>query len=269
MVNPAFVLLPLYLYPYNDTSWSNITKSIAANPELNYQIIVAPNLENIFPDKNYEVALEGLNNFTNVVTLGYVPVSWGNRNISTVLGEISCYAAWPNHTNPNIAVKGIFFDETTSAMTNETFAYMNNITTFARGALGPDRSHIAFNPGVAVDPAFYELADTINVFENDYSAFNLSVLNSTSWDLLARSTFLVHHFPYDDVLQADLINNLTDSNVGGMLITTQESYNELSNLWPEFCEELANKNDGGDLPNGDVLPIHPEILPPFVVETTV
>ncbi|KAK0103014.1 hypothetical protein ONS95_000802 [Cadophora gregata] len=252
MVNPAFVLLPLYVYPYNETSWSNITASIIAHPNLNFQVIVAPNLANVFPDKNYEVALDGLNSFPNVVTLGYVPINWIHRDLEMVLADISCYAAWPTHTNPNIAVQGIFFDETTSALTEETWAYMSNITTFAKEALGPGKQHISFNPGVAVDRAFYDLADTVNVFENEWAAFNMSVLTSTPMDLHARSTYLIHDFPGDKSLQAEVIHDLADANVGGMLLTTQPSYTELSEMWAEFCEELAD-NVGGSLP--------PELLP--------
>ncbi|KAH6719284.1 Spherulation-specific family 4 [Leptodontidium sp. MPI-SDFR-AT-0119] len=255
MVNPAFVLLPLYLYPYNGTSWSNITTAITAHSHLNFQIIVAPNLANVFPDKNYEVALDGLNNFTNVITLGYVPINWIHRDLINVLADISCYAAWPSHTNPNIAVQGIFFDETTSSLTEETWAYMSNVTTFAKEALGPGRQHISFNPGVAVDRAFYDLADTINVFENEWAAFNISALSTTPSDLLARSTYLIHDFPKDEELQAGVISGLANAEVGGMLLTTQQSYNELSDMWMEFCEELAERIDGGNLPEVKVLPV--------------
>lgn len=52
MVPNPFVFLPLYLYPYNITSWSSITSSIAAHPHLDFHVIIAPNLANIFPDKN-------------------------------------------------------------------------------------------------------------------------------------------------------------------------------------------------------------------------
>ncbi|KAH7330365.1 Spherulation-specific family 4 [Rhexocercosporidium sp. MPI-PUGE-AT-0058] len=257
MVNPAFVLLPLYLYPYNETSWSNITASITAHPDLNFQIIVAPNLANVFPDKNYEVALDALNSFTNVVTLGYVPINWIHRDLTNVLADISCYAAWPSHTNPNIAIQGIFFDETTSSLTEETWAYMSNITAFTKDALGPGKQHVSFNPGVAVDRAFYDLADTINVFENEWAAFNISALNSTPSDLLTRSTYLIHDFPPDEELQARVISGLTDANVGGMLLTTEQSYNELSDMWLEFCEVLAEKVGGGNVPDGRVLPMAP------------
>jgi hypothetical protein len=256
MVSPAFVFLPLYLYPYNSSSWANITAAIAANPNLNFEVVVAPNLAYVYPDKNYEIALEGLNNFTNVKTLGYVATSWTERNMSSVLADISAYAAWSNHSNPNIMVQGIFFDEVTSSTKNESLEYMKNITNFARTALGPGRGEIVYNPGVTVDPIFYEMADLVSVFENSWETFNLSAISSIPWDLQAKSIYLIHHFPGDDPLQADLINNLTDSNVGGMLITTQQSYNELSALWAEFCIELADKLDGGDMPNGDVYPVH-------------
>jgi hypothetical protein len=65
---------------------------------------------------------------------------------------------------------------------------------------------------------------------------------------------VVRNFTGSDETQADLINNITDSNVGGLLITTSDRYTEVSSLWLEFCEELADKDDRGDLPNGDVLP---------------
>ncbi|KAL2067221.1 hypothetical protein VTL71DRAFT_1645 [Oculimacula yallundae] len=247
MFNPAFILLPLYFYPYNETSWSDITASITALPQLDFHIIVAPNLANVFPDKNYEVALDRLNNFTNVITLGYVSVNWTGRDLADVFADINCYAAWPNHSNPNVAVQGIFFDETPSSLTDETWDYMSNMTAFAREALGPSKHHITFNPGVPVDRAFYDLADTINVFENEWAAYNVSALNSTPSDLLARSTYLIHDVPPDEDIQDEILRDLTNANVGGILLTTQQSYNELSGMWQALCENLADNVDEANL----------------------
>ncbi|CZT00065.1 uncharacterized protein RAG0_08215 [Rhynchosporium agropyri] len=243
MVNPAFVLLPLYFYPYNKTSWSGITASITALPQLDFHIIVAPNLANVFPDKNYEVALDGLNNFTNVVKLGYVSTNWTHRDLVDVYADINCYAAWPYNSNPNVAVQGIFFDETVSVLTDETWDYMSNITAFARKALGPSKQHITFNPGVAVDRAFYELADTINVFENEWAAYNVSFLESIPSDVKAKSTLLIHSVPRDEDLQDEVIEDLSNANVGGILLTTSKSYNELSKMWRALCEALSDKVD--------------------------
>ncbi|KUJ20598.1 uncharacterized protein LY89DRAFT_779344 [Mollisia scopiformis] len=247
MVLSPFVFLPLYLYPYNISSWSNITTSIAEHPDLNFHVVIAPNLANVFPDKNYEAALTALNNFTNVVTLGYVATSWTYRDISSVMGDISSYAAWNNYTSGNISVQGIFFDEATTSTTNDSMSYMKNITTFAKSSLGPGRQHISFNPGVPVGSAFYDLADTINIFENAWSEFNLTAVTMLPWDLLAKSTYVIHNFTGDKYLQADLVSNLTESNVSGLLITTQDSYNEVSTLWPDFCDSMSWELDSGDL----------------------
>lgn len=188
-----------------------------------------------------------LNNFTNVVTLGYVATSWTQRDISGVMGDISSYAAWNNYTSGNISVQGIFFDEATSSATNDSLSYMRNISSFAKTSLGPGRQHISFNPGVAVDTAFYDIADTINIFENAWSEFNITAVNMLPWDVLAKSTYVIHNFTGDKYLQADLVSNLTESNVSGLLITTQDSYNEVSSLWPQFCDAMAWEIGSGNL----------------------
>jgi Spherulation-specific family 4 len=254
MVNPAFVFLPLYLYPYNASSWSAITTAVAANPTLRFQVVVAPNLSNVYPDTNYQNALSGLNKYSNVQTLGYVATSWANRDRTAVMGDVNAYAAWSNFPTANIGVSGIFFDEAPSLLSTDTLSYMNTISTYAKSALGPGRGHITFNPGVVVDPRFYNLADSVIVFENSWTEFNTTFLNTLPWELLQKSTVVVHNFTGSDAMQADLINNITASNVGGLLITTSDGYTDTSSLWLQFCEELADKNDGGDLPDGRILP---------------
>lgn len=254
MVNPAFVFLPLYLYPYNASSWSAITTAVAENPTLRFQVVVAPNLSNIYPDINYQNAISGLNNYSNVQMLGYVPTSWAGRDKTAVMGDVNAYAAWSSFSAANIAVSGIFFDEAPSLLSTDTLSYMNTISTYAKSALGPGRGHITFNPGVVVDQLFYNIADSVIVFENSWSEFNTTFLSKLSWNLLQKSTVVVHNFTGSDAMQADLINNITDASVGGLLITTSDGYTDTSSLWLQFCEELADKNDGGDLPDGKVLP---------------
>lgn len=169
------------------------------------------------------------------------------------MDDISSYAAWNNYSTANIAVGGIFFDEVTSVATSDTISYMANITNFAKKSLGPGRQHISFNPGVPVDQVFYEHADTINVFENAWSEFNLTELGMLPWDMLANSTYVIHNFTGDKCLQADLVSNLTESNVSGLLITTQDSYNEISTLWPEFCNSMEGEIDSGNLEDRGIL----------------
>jgi hypothetical protein len=130
---------------------------------LRFQVEVAPNLSNVYPDINYQNAISGLNKYSNVQTPAYAPMSWANRDKTAVMGGISAYAARNNFLTANIAAHGIFFDDSLS-----TLSYMETISTYAKTALGPGGGHITFSPGVVVDPLFYNMADTVIVFENSW-----------------------------------------------------------------------------------------------------
>ena len=238
MVNPTAIFLPLYLYPFN-SSWDSVTKSIAQYPDLNFQIVVAPNLANVIPDVNYITHLQILNNYTNVQTLGYVPTNWATRNITTVQAEISCYAAWANFTAANIGVSGIFFDEAPSANTTDNLTYMSNVTAYARALLGHGKDKITYNPGVTVDESWYKIADEIIIYENTWAAFNLSKLIVIPEELQNKSIYLIHNFTGDTTLQNELISNLTEHNLAGAFVTTQDGYTAMSDLWEPFCEALG------------------------------
>lgn len=74
--------------------------------------------------------------------LGYVYTSYGKRNASEVRKDIQTYADWPtNSSDPNLAVRGIFFDETPQQYEAQTLTYLQGLTDFVKGlkALGPDQ----------------------------------------------------------------------------------------------------------------------------------
>jgi hypothetical protein len=249
MVNPTSIFLPLYLYPYN-SSWDGISKSIAQYPDINFQIVVAPNLINVVPDVNYVTHLQVLNNYTNVQTLGYVSTSWATRNITAVQEEIKAYASWIDYAAANIQVSGIFFDEAPSANTTEKHSYMSNVTTFAKSLLGPGRNKIVYNPGVMVDSSWFKLADEIVVFEDTWASFNYTRLRNIPPQLENKSIYLIHNFTGWRDLQDDVVSKLTDHNLAGVYITTREGYSSISTLWNAFCESLSENlsdfDDGDD-----------------------
>jgi hypothetical protein len=76
-----------------------------------------------------------------------------------------------------------------------------------------------------------------------------------SGDLLQKSTVVVYNFTGNDALQAELINNIMEARIEGLSITMSDGYTDMSSLWLQFCQELADKNNEGDLPNGAVLPL--------------
>ncbi|KAK6615660.1 hypothetical protein H4I95_00812 [Botrytis cinerea] len=246
MVLPAFVFLPLYMYPYNSTSWSTLTTSIVANPDLKFHVVVAPNLAFTDPDVNYVAGLTNLSSYTNVLTLGYVYTSYGDRDVLEIEAEIDKYVGW---NSPNeLPIGGIFFDESPS--NNSTFSYMSNLTTYAKASLGAGKDYISLNPGVAVDASFYTLADSINVFEESYANFNVTALTSLDNTLLAKSTYAIHDFTGSTTEQTALVSQLASANLAGMFITTQPGYTEWSSLWSSFCSEVNTLNLGNGTGGG-------------------
>lgn len=94
------------------------------------------------PDGNYTRDIPKLATRPNVRLLGYVATTYAKRNISLVREDIQTYAAWPTRSgNPNIAVRGIFFDETPQQYDADAFAYLRDLTSFVKDnkGLGPDR----------------------------------------------------------------------------------------------------------------------------------
>ncbi|KAJ8070039.1 hypothetical protein OCU04_000440 [Sclerotinia nivalis] len=241
MVLPAFVFLPLYMYPYNSTSWSTLTTSIVANPNLKFHVVVSPNLAFTDPDVNYVAGLTSLNSHPNVLTLGYIYTSYASRDVSEIAADIEKYVEW--NTPTQLPIGGLFFDESPS--NNSTFPYMSNLTTYAKTLLGAGKDYIFLNPGVPVDASFYTLADSINVFEESYAKFNQTALTSLDKTSRVKSTYAIHDFTGTTTQQTALVSQLASVNLAGMLITTQPEYTAWSSSWSSFCSAMTKLNLGG------------------------
>lgn len=82
-----------------------------------------------------------LASYSNVRLLGYVHTTYATRNISLVRRDIETYAAWPNaSSNPDLTVRGIFFDETPQEYSDQSHAYLQNLTDLVKDldGFGPE-----------------------------------------------------------------------------------------------------------------------------------
>lgn len=117
---------------------------ISAHPDVNFTVVINPGNgpgPDALPDANYTSEVPKLASFENVRLLGYVYTSYGKRNVSAIRKDIQTYADWPtNSSNPNLAVRGIFFDETPQQYDAQTFSYLEGLTDFVKDlkGLGPD-----------------------------------------------------------------------------------------------------------------------------------
>jgi hypothetical protein len=117
---------------------------ISKHPDVNFTVVINPGSgpgPDPLPDANYTREIPKLASYENVRLLGYVATTYAKRNISLVRKDIETYAAWPaNSSNPDLAVRGIFFDETPQQYDEEALVYLQELTDVVKNTpgLGPD-----------------------------------------------------------------------------------------------------------------------------------
>ena len=94
--------------------------------------MINPNAGSIKPiDAQYARELPKLDNYSNIMTIGYVHTTQATRNISDVLQDIDTYANWPSYPS-NYSVHGIFFDEAPVYYSEEAVSYMKQIDDYVK-----------------------------------------------------------------------------------------------------------------------------------------
>lgn len=127
--------------------------------------------------------------------LGYVYTSYGKRNVSAVRKDIQTYADWPtNSSNPNLAVRGIFFDETPQQYEAQTLTYLQGLTDFVKDLkdLGPDQF-----VSITILPKLYSLIHTIHPLSR-----NILGLFFRFFIVLSSFAFLIPSVYYSHVTRA-------------------------------------------------------------------
>ncbi len=112
---------------------------IESHPTLNFTIIINPNSgpgKGALPDEDYSREITRLNQHPNVTLVGYVPVNWCKRDLEKVCKDIDKYAAWSQHGNGELAVKGIFFDESPNGFKPKAKEYMDAADARVKAAAG-------------------------------------------------------------------------------------------------------------------------------------
>jgi hypothetical protein len=159
MDGPGSVIIPLYVYP-SAGAWEPVYDMYDAPilfvakvsdvcrastyPLLQFTAIV--NIHNgpgegALPNTEYSTAIETLNSFSNVRTIGYVATTWCARNLSSVLDDIAAYSFWGEY-NSSLAMSGIFVDETPTQYSSEYASYLEAISQAVHKSIGLMDSYI-------------------------------------------------------------------------------------------------------------------------------
>ncbi|KAJ5801213.1 CAZyme family GH135 [Penicillium psychrosexuale] len=246
----AKVFVPLYVYPAPE-AWAPLENVISAHPDVNFTVVINPGNgpgPDSLPDGNYTREIPKLTAYDNVRVLGYVYTSYGKRNASEVRKDIQTYADWPtNSSDPNLAVRGIFFDETPQQYEAQTLTYLQGLTDFVKGlkALGPDQ-FVVHNPGAVPDSRYLATADSTVVFEAAYTTFRerqgAKLFSSISDSNRTQLCAIVHSVP-ESVEGKDLRSLVKQvRKVADEIYITHLStnyYASFGSKWTEFVDLMA------------------------------
>ncbi|EFY94704.1 spherulation-specific family 4 protein [Metarhizium robertsii] len=242
---PTNVILPLYIYPLADSSWSPVYDAVSRRPDLNFTVIVNPSSgpgSSPYPDVHYDAAIRRLNSYPNIETVGYVRTGYATRNLSDVTAEVAVYSGWFSNASA-LAMHGIFFDEAPHEYSPEAVEFLRAADSFVKSAPGlQGRKTIIHNPGVIPDARFNGSdVDVTVVFEETYDKWqdrsrSLAALPKTR----GAYSVMVNTVPtMSNGTLSQFVNSLSD--LAKYVFITSLSvdfYNSFANDWLDFVGQV-------------------------------
>ena len=205
------MIIPLYLY--NADIWNHISKF--QNKEI---VILNPsNGPGDEKDSNYEDLINKLNKNKNK-PIGYVYTKWGDRNITEVKKDINRWLDF----YPNI--KGFFIDEASENI--DDINYYKNLYDYIKSK---GNYYIVLNPGVYPDEEYFNIADSIVVFEDEFYKLDSDVCKKNS----DKSSLIVYDANESEM--EDIIKNYKCKNV---YVTDDNLPNPYDTVPSYFDEEI-------------------------------
>ncbi len=148
------ILIPLYIYPSDSTSWSAAINAKEANPNTSIVAVINPDSgPGSAIDPNYVAAIARLKN-AGITVFGYIHTSYGAVGIASLEAQMQRYAQW-------YGPSGMFFDEMANVSGYES--YYAELTKFAYGR---GMTTTIGNPGADTLPSYIGTVDTIVIYEN-------------------------------------------------------------------------------------------------------
>ncbi|KAJ5923361.1 Spherulation-specific family 4 [Penicillium verhagenii] len=223
------ILLPLYIWPTDNTTWGPVFEAASENPDINFKVIVNPDSgpgDTTYPETEYITAIAQLNSYDNVVVLGYIPTEYATRAVSDVETDISTYSGWAAYTEKNITISGIFFDEAPRTDDTSLISYMTEVADNARSH---SMNTIVFNPGTKLEEGavngYFDAADLIVEFENSYDTW-VDAVPADEFSAVAdysKDAILLYSAPTDANYET-VIAEAKEMGLGAAYLTNTDDY---------------------------------------------
>ncbi|KAL4981870.1 Spherulation-specific family 4-domain-containing protein [Aspergillus falconensis] len=245
---PSSVIFPLYIYPETNSTWAPLYNAISTHPDLKFLVVVNPSSgpgNSSAPDEAYQTAIRQLNTYSNVQKVGYVRTNYAKRNASEVLDDVATYAGWQEQS-ADLAMTGIFFDESPHQYAAETAEYLERINAAVKSASGIEgEKTIIHNPGSIPDSQLVLDTTSITVvFEQSYDHYKDS--QESQLNALAESAdrdswaYIFHSVPQMGHSTLDSFVRGISLKAAYLYATTQttEYYEHFDARLEEFCNAV-------------------------------
>lgn len=235
IVSSTGILIPLYIWPEDDSTWAPVFNAITAYPDFQFQIIVNPDSgpgKEAYPDENIIAGIAKLNSHDNVHVIGYIHTEYAERDISEVESEISTYSKWASYKAKNITVSGIFFDEAPNANDATKISYMQSISASAKSS---DLSKVVFNPGATLENGsadeYFKAADLIVEFENSYSEWTTRIpaQQFSSSEHYAKDAIILYNAPTTADYRV-VVQEAQNLGLGAAYLTNTDDYTSVTTV---------------------------------------
>ncbi|OOQ85259.1 hypothetical protein PEBR_26942 [Penicillium brasilianum] len=234
-VSSTAIILPLYVWPINDSTWSPVYDAISSHPDIEFQVIVNPDSgpgDTTYPDANLITGISTLNSYDNVHVIGYIRTNYAECAQAEVDSQIAVYSGWSSYTAKNISVSGIFFDEAPRTNENTKIAYMQSISATAKSS---NLNTIVFNPGTTLEEEsaaeYFEAAGLIVEFEKPYSEWT-SIIPAdqfSSSETYGKDAMIVYSAPLTADYEA-VVQEARGMGLGAVYLTSSDNYMSLDTV---------------------------------------
>ncbi|KAB8074314.1 Spherulation-specific family 4-domain-containing protein [Aspergillus leporis] len=238
------VMIPFYMYP-GEGAWAPMEQLVTNNSNVKFTVIINPSSgpgSGSLPDDNWRKAIPKLAAHSNVLVIGYVSTSWGNRAISDVERDIKTYAEWPSASgDSSFAVHGIFLDEGPAEADRAKVQYYKQLVSLIKGSSGLGNQYVVMNPGTVPDTSYLDIPDSSVIFESPYSKFQEQIA-AHAFDSIqnvdrARLATMVTSVTQGTDLSS-LVSQLRSIS-GHIYLTNLDSYLEYCSSWDEVARLVA------------------------------
>ncbi|WP_456480021.1 spherulation-specific family 4 protein [Nautilia sp.] len=206
------IILPAYFY--NQEIWDEV---INAPGETGFLVIVNPDSGPGLREDPHYTSIIGALKESGKKPVGYVYTKWGERELNETKADIDKWIKFYP------LIQGFFIDEAASGA--DKISYYETLYEYIKSK---GDYFIVLNPGTRCDSLYYNIADTIVVYEGEVGSFNPAVCS----DNPEKDSVIIYGADEDEM------KKVINAGCGYFYVTDDDGSNPYDSLPGYFYEEI-------------------------------